>query len=116
MDLMKLAASVCPAGDFINGAFAVQMMEPCIGVCLQATLERLQMLPWMVALAILRVREPHGWRGIFAGRSVVTHISPETPGLGLATARGKHRHRRIVGMKLGSSEHMLLNRIDQRSE
>jgi len=41
------------ARDFINGAIAVQMVKPCIGVRLQAALEVLQMLPWMLALAIL---------------------------------------------------------------
>ena len=116
MDLVKLAACMRPAGDFINGAIAVQMMEPCIGVRLKAALEVLQMLPRMLALAILRVREPDGRRGIFPGGPVVTHISPESSSLGLAAARRKHRHRRIVGVKLGSGEHMLLNRIDQRSE
>ena len=116
MDLVELAASVCPAGNFIDRAIAVEMMEPGIGVGLQAALEVLQMLPWMLALAILRVREPDSRRSIFAGGPVIAHISPETPGFRLATARRKHRHRRIVGVKLGSGEHMLLNRIDQRSE
>src|SRR5580704_16258693 len=104
MDLMELASRMCPAGNFINGAIAVQMMEPCIGIRLQAPLEVLQMLPWMLALAILRVSEPDGRRGIFARRPVVTHISPESAGLRLATARCKYRHRRIVGVKLGSGE------------
>ena len=116
MDLVKLAACMRPASDFINGAIAVQMMEPCIGVRLQAALEVLQMLPRMLALAILRVREPDSRRGIFTGGPVVAHIGPETAGLGLAAARRKHRHRCIVGVKLGSCEHMLLNRIDQRSQ
>src|SRR6266567_5331839 len=116
MDLVELAACMRPARDFINGAIAVQMMEPCIGVRLKAALEVLQMLSWMLALAIFRVREPHGRRGIFAGRSVVTDISPETSSLGLAAARREHRHRRIVGVQLGTGKHMLLNRIDQRSE
>ena len=105
-----------PAGNFIDGAIAVQMVEPRVSVCLKTALEVLQMLPRVLALAIFRVREPDSRRGIFARGSVVAHISPETPGLGLAAARRKHRHRRIVGVKLGSGEHMLLNRIDQRSE
>ena len=53
-------------------------MEPCIGVCLQATLEVLQMLPWMLTLAILRVREPDSRRGIFTRRPVIAHIGPES--------------------------------------
>jgi hypothetical protein len=40
------------AGNFINSASAIEMMEPRIGVRLQAALEVLQMLPWMLALAI----------------------------------------------------------------
>ena len=70
----------------------------------------------MLAFAILRVRKPDRGRGIFTGRPVIAHIGPGTPGLGLAAARRKHRHRRIVSVKLGSSEHMPLNRIDQQSE
>jgi hypothetical protein len=116
MDLVKLAACVRPAGNFIDPAIAVEMMEPCIGVRLQATLEVLQMLPWMLSFAILRICEPDRRRSIFARRPVIAHIGPELPSLRLAAARCKHRHRRIVGVKLGSGEHMLLNRIDQRSE
>src|SRR6266702_5864257 len=116
MNLVELTACMRPAGNFIDGAVAIQVMEPCIRVCLKPALEVLQMLPWMLALAILRVCEPDSRRGIFARRPVVAHISPETPGLGLATASRKHRHRRVVGVKLGSAEHMPLNSIDQRSE
>jgi len=116
MDLMELASCMRPAGNFINCAVAVEMMEPCISIRLKATLEDLQMLPWMLALAIFRVREPDGRRGIFTRGPVIAHVGPESPGLGLAASRRKHRHRRIVGVKLGSGKHMLLNRIDQRSE
>src|SRR5208282_3585920 len=42
MDLVKLASCMRPAGDFINGAIAVQMVETCVGVRLQAALEVLQ--------------------------------------------------------------------------
>ena len=114
--IVKLAARMCPAGNFINGAIAVQMMEPCIGVRLQAALEVLQMLPRMLTLAILRVREPDSRRSISTRGPVIAHISPQPAGLGLAAARRKHRHRRIVGVELGSGQHMLRNRIDQRSE
>jgi hypothetical protein len=92
------------------------MMEACISIRLKATLEVLKMPSRMLTLAIFRVREPDGWRGIFAGRSVIAHIGPKSAHFSLATARRKHRHRRIVNVKLGSSEHMLLNRIDQLSK
>ena len=52
MDLVKLASRMCPTRYFINPSIAVKVMEPCIGVGLQATLERLQMLARMLALAI----------------------------------------------------------------
>jgi hypothetical protein len=35
MNLMELAASVSPAGNFINGAIAVEMMKP--GIMWRAT-------------------------------------------------------------------------------
>jgi hypothetical protein len=44
---------MCPAGNFIDPAIAIEMMEPCIGVRLQAALEVLQMLSRMLALAVL---------------------------------------------------------------
>jgi hypothetical protein len=99
VDLVELAPCVCPAGDLIDGAIAVQMMEAGVGVCLKAALGVLQMSPWMLALAILRVREPDRWREIFARGFVVAHIGPKPGRSGLATARRKHRDRRVVGVK-----------------
>jgi len=32
MNLVELAACVSPAGDFIDGAIAIQMVESCVGV------------------------------------------------------------------------------------
>src|SRR5271168_3316663 len=116
MDLVKLATCMCPAGNFIDVAIAVQMMEPCISVRLKAALEALQMLPWMLALAILRVREPDRRSGVFPGRPVVAHIGPEPSGFSLTSARGKHRHRGVVGVKLVACQHVLLNRVHQRRE
>ena len=108
MDLVELAACMRPASDFINGAIAVQMMEPCIGVGLKGALEVLQMLPRMFAFAIFRIREPDRGRGLLTRGPIVTHIGPEPAGLGLAIAGRKHRHRCIVGVELRSCQHMLL--------
>src|ERR1700733_15267650 len=113
---MELAPCMGPAGDLIDGAIAVKMMEAGVGVCLKASLEVLQMSPWMLALAILRVRKPDGRSGIFSGRPVVADVGPEACRPGLATAGRKHGNRRVVGVKLASCEHVLLNRVDQGRE
>jgi len=70
----------------------------------------------MFALAILRVGEPDGRGCIFACRSVIAHISPETSRFSLAVAGSQYGHRSIVGMQLATGKHMLLNRIHQRAE
>jgi len=116
MDVVELAPRMCPACDFIDGAVAVEMMKSGIGIGLQRALEVLQVLPGMLALAIFRVGEPDGGRGVFAGRPVVAHIGPESARLRLAIARREHRDRSVVGVELGSSEHMLLKRGKQGSE
>src|ERR1700678_2416029 len=85
------------AGDLIDVTIAVQMMEPGIGVGLKAALEVLQMSPWMLALAIFRVRKPNGWSSVFPGRPVVTHISPEAGRPGLSPSRPKHPRVRVSG-------------------
>jgi hypothetical protein len=92
------------------------MMKACVGVGLQSALEVLQMEPWMFALAIWRVGEPHGRRGVFTGRSFVAHISPEAACLGLSVAGSEHRNRRIVGMNLRRGENVFTQRLDQWSE
>src|ERR1039458_9113819 len=89
-------------------------MEPGIGVRLKAALEALQVLPWMLALAIFRVRKPDRRSGVFPGRAVVAHIGPEATHSGLATAGREYRHRGVVGVKLVACEHVLLNRVHQR--
>ena len=90
------------------------MMKACVGVGLQSALEVLQMEPWMFALAIWRVGEPHGRRGVFTGRSFVAHISPEAACSGLAVARGEHWNRRVIGMDLRRRQYMPAQRINQR--
>ena len=74
------------------------------------------MLLGMFSLAILRVGEPHSWWHITARRSIIAHIGPESRGLGLACAWSQHRNGRVIGVYLGSREHMLAQLIDQRRE
>lgn len=61
MDLMELTPGVGPARGFRDPAIFIEMMETCIGVSLQHTTIRLQVLSRALALAIGRIREPHGW-------------------------------------------------------
>ena len=89
-----------PAGDLIHIATVVEMMKSCVGIGLQCTFEVLQMQSRMFTLAIRRVSEPDGWRGVFAGRSFIANISPEAASLRLSVAWSEHRNRRIVGMNL----------------
>src|SRR5712675_2251271 len=115
MDLVELAPCMGPASRLIY-MVAVQMMKAGIGVCLQSTLEVLQVMPWMFALAIFRVCEPDSRCSRFAGRPVVAHVGPETSGLGLAAAGSEHRYRRVVSVQLAPAKHVLLNRIYKWTE
>src|ERR1019366_5996841 len=89
MDVVELASGVGPAGNFIDGAVAVEMMKAGIRIGLQSALEVLQVLPRMLALAIFRVCEPDGRRSGFSRWPIVAHIGPHTPSLGLPTPTTK---------------------------
>jgi hypothetical protein len=77
------------------------MMEARVGIRPQCILELLHMLLRMLALAVLRVGEPHGRRGAFTSGTIIAHISPEAAGFRHSVARSKHWNRRVVGMNLG---------------
>ena len=53
MNVVELAPRVAPTRDLVNAAVPVEVMEPCIGVSLQGSLEILQVIPRMLAFAIL---------------------------------------------------------------
>src|SRR5215472_3457545 len=83
-EIMELAANVRPTCDFLNPTILIQLIEAGIGIGLQSTLKRAQMLPGVFPSAIGRVRKPHRGSGRVARRSVIAHVSPQPPGLGLA--------------------------------
>src|SRR5690348_9418106 len=112
---MELPSRVRPAGHLIY-MVTVEVMKTCVAVGLESTPELLQMQAGMFTLAICGVGEPHRRRCLFAGWSVVPHISPQSAGLGLAVAGGEHWHRSIVGVQLAAGEHVLLNGVYQRTE
>src|SRR5579863_579311 len=115
MDVVELAPGMCPAGRLIY-MVAVEMMEARIGVSLQCSGEVLQMLPRVFSSAVFRIGEPDSGSGLFARWSVVANISPEPSSLGLAVAGRKHRHGRVVSMKLATGEDMPADGVNQRSE
>ena len=63
MDLVELAPSVSPAGDFVDRSSFVQVVEAGVSVSLERTLVELEVLAWPLALAVGRVGEPDGGRG-----------------------------------------------------
>src|ERR1700692_4807789 len=91
MDLVELASGMSPTRDFVDRSSFIELLEACEGVGLQSALIVLQVLPWVLSLAIGRVGEPYGWSALIAGRPVVPDIGPEPPDPGLAVARRKHR-------------------------
>ena len=58
MDFVELASCVRPTRNFIDVAITVQMMESGMKRLPEGRPEVLQMLPWMLSLAIFRVRKP----------------------------------------------------------
>ena len=107
MDVVELAPCMSPACGFDDPATFVKMMKPSIGIGLQNSSKGVQMLLGMFSLAILCVSEPNGWRHITSRWSVITHIGPEPRCFGLACARSRHRNGRVIGVQLGSREHVL---------
>jgi len=116
MNVVELASGMGPTGNLIDVAAVVEMMKSSVGIGLQRTLEVLQMLAGMFALAIRRVGKPHGWRGVLASRPFIAHVCPQAAGLGLAVARSEQRNRCIVGMNLACRQNMLAQSLDQWRE
>src|ERR1700676_2596557 len=95
---------------------SIQVLKARIGVGLKSTLEGAEVPAGMLSLAVGRIGEPYGWRCLEASWTIVSDISPEAAGPGLAVAGREHGQWRVIGMQLGSGEHMLLDRIEQRAQ
>jgi len=76
----------------------------------------LQVLRRTFATPIRRVPKQHRGRFDAAGRTVIAHVHPQAPRLGLTAPRFEHWHRRIVGMQFGGLEHVTAQGIDERIE
>jgi hypothetical protein len=85
LQVVELAPHVRPTGDFLDPTiFFMELIESSIGIGLQRTLKRTQMLLGKFTLAIGRVREPHGRCRRVACRPIIANIRPQTARLGLA--------------------------------
>src|SRR5258706_10140918 len=116
VDLVELTSRVSPTGNFDDRSTFVEMLEASIGVGLERTLVELEVLAWVLALAIGRVGEPYGGCSRIARWQVVADIGPESPDLRPAVARREHRDRRVVGVQLACGHDMIANSFNQRSQ
>src|SRR5215467_3411077 len=82
----------------------VQLVEPGVGVGLQAAGKIPQMLLRMIALAIRRVREPNRRRIRRPTGPVIANVRPQASRLGLSCPRRQHRYWRVVGVQLVTVE------------
>ena len=116
MYLVELASRMRPAGDFDDRSRFIEILETGVSIGLECALVELQMLPRVLALAVGRVGEPNGGRGQVSGWPVVANISPEPADLGSSVAWCKHRHWRVVGVKLACRHHMIAHCNHEWSE
>ena len=116
MDLVELAPRVRPASRFDDGSIFIELPEAGVGIGLEGSLVELQVLLRVFALAVGRVGEPHGWRGLVARGPVVADIGPEPSGLGPAAPRIEHRNRGVVGVQGRSRADMIADRPGQGLE
>src|ERR1039458_3195555 len=112
----ELASDVGHAWRFLNRAALIKLVETSKRVGLQYALELGQMPLWVFTLAVRRICKPHSRRGLVASRTVVTNVSPEAAGLGLACSRGKYRQRSIVPMQLLRIEHIAAQNFGHRRQ
>src|SRR5258708_9815931 len=90
VDLVELTSRVSPAGNFDDRSTFVEMLEASIGVGLERTLVELEVLAWVLALAIGRVGEPYGGRARIPRRAAVAEPRSQSPRL-LSAARPRRR-------------------------
>src|SRR5258706_16433262 len=95
VDLVELTSRVSPTGNFDDRSTFVEMLEASIGVGLERTLVELEVLAWVLALAIGRVGEPYGGRerirrvrGVPGKRPAAPRVCPPVSRPGAPGRRG----------------------------
>ena len=76
--------------------------------------EHRKMAAAALTLAVWRVAVEHGWRCGAGMRPFVAKIDPEPALLGLAVARRKHRHGRVIGMDDAARHDVAADPVRQR--
>ena len=92
----------------------VQLGEPRIAIGVQMPFECGKMLAAALTLAVRRVTVEHGWRRGAGMRPFVAKIDPEPAFLGLAVARRKHRHGRVIGVDDAARHDLAADPVRQR--
>ena len=115
MDVEELAPDVRPAGHLAD-AFAIEAVEPGIAIRVKIASKPGKMPGGAFALAVGRVTEQHGGRGLAASPALVTHIGPQPSCPGAAGTGGQYRHGCVVGVESGAAHDGTPERLDQRIE
>src|SRR6516164_6182331 len=116
VEVIEVTATVSPAGGLLNTTVFIETTEAGVSVCLQSAMKRFQMCDGVFTLAIGRVGKPHRRGGRVACRSVVAHIGPQTPGLGLALARCQYRYRCFIAVQFPAAHYIAAQRFYQRRQ
>src|SRR5262245_24264675 len=98
VEVMKLTADMCPAGDLGNTTGFIEPIESRECIRLKTTSESGQMIRRMLGLPIRRICEPDCRRVVTASRPIIAHVSPQAPRLRFAVSRSQHWHRYVIGM------------------
>ena len=101
-----------PAGGFGNTNVRIKRLGPTVAIRLQDPLERDEMRPRVLALAIRRVAVEHRRRIRAAERAVIPDIGPE-PRLPGPTAFGlEQRHGGVVGVEAVRAHDLSRERVE----
>jgi hypothetical protein len=114
VDIEEFAPHMRPAAGLDNPTADEQLVEPGIAVGVDDAAEVLQMQLRMLALAVGGIEEQGGRRPRAGKRPLVTHISPQPAGLGLAGTRRQDRHRGVVDVQGVTGEDVGGEDVDQR--
>jgi hypothetical protein len=103
-----------PAAGLDDPSAGEQFIEPGITVGVDYASEVLQVSSRVLAFAVGRVEEQSGRRPRASKRPLVTHIGPQSAGLGLASTWRQDRHRGVIDMKGIAGKHLGSEGVDER--
>ena len=109
----ELAPDMGHAGDFSDGAGAIEVLEPGIAIGMHPAAVAGEMVLGVLAFAVAGEPIPGSGRGIADPRAFVAGVCPEPRGLGLAGAGRQHADRCVVGKNRLSRQDMSSDGIGQ---